>query len=256
MSTLYEKLAKATLDVGGFVTDKTNKEQGYSYISADQVLERAGVALAKVGVVVVPAVVSHDCQVVDRGGKSPRIDAIVTFDMVVADTETELHALWVGRGSDYATPDKALYKAITSGHKYFLMKLLEISVGNEDSEHDEEKSNGRSEHTSKNTKEQRQEARTATEIQNATNGTSKPPEARQNTQGATLTIEEAEREYSPSFSVCYGQIDSQQLANMLNGMLKVKQPTIDQQRKIEAVKVILAARAQGRPIVGDSEPEK
>lgn len=65
-----------------------------------------------------------------------------------------------------------------------------------------------------------------------------------------MTIEEAEAEFSPSQNMAYGAIETEQLTYMLNRMLKAKQPTDDQVRKIEAVKVILEARANGRQIVG------
>lgn len=133
------KIAKASIEVGKFSADKKNKEQNYEYISADQVLDRAGNALAKVGVVVFPTITGTDIKVVERQGKTPRIDANVAFEMLVTDGEKEFKAEWVGYGSDYATPDKAIYKAVTSGHKYFLMKLLNIGIGNEDGEHETEK---------------------------------------------------------------------------------------------------------------------
>ncbi len=134
--SLIAKIAKASIDVGNFTADKKNQEQGYSYISADQVLSRAGNALAQQGIVVLPELVGIDITTVERQGKSPRIDAKVSFMVVVTDGEKDINIPWFGYGSDYSTPDKALYKAITSGHKYFLMKLLNIGVGNEDSEHE------------------------------------------------------------------------------------------------------------------------
>ena len=140
ISGLSAAIAKATLDVGAFAADKRNTEQNYGYISADAVLERGGQALARVGIAVIPAVTSWDVKFTPRQGRSDRIDALVNFDMTVTLGSEVMHALWAGCGSDYSTPDKALYKAITSGHKYFLMKLLNISVGNEDSEHDNEDS--------------------------------------------------------------------------------------------------------------------
>jgi len=56
----------------------------------------------------------------------------------VTDGATEYIVAWFGMGSDYTVPDKALYKAITSGHKYFVSKLFCIGEGNEDSEHETE----------------------------------------------------------------------------------------------------------------------
>jgi hypothetical protein len=138
--TLAERIARASVAVGAFAADKRNKEQNYDYISADQVLSRAGDALAKESVALFPSVLDETVEVyeyVDNYNKTKRrYDARVTFNMVLSDGETTLELVWIGRGSDYAVPDKALYKAITSGHKYFLMKLLNIGVGNEDGEHE------------------------------------------------------------------------------------------------------------------------
>lgn len=144
-TTLVGKIAAASIEAGTFTADKTNKEQGYSYISADQVLSRAGLALARQGVIMVPQILETALAIVERlpwkeeRPKSPRIDATVKFTMVVTDGEKEISFPWEGRGSDYMTPDKAIYKAITSGHKYALMKLLNIGVGNEDGEHESER---------------------------------------------------------------------------------------------------------------------
>lgn len=139
-TTLIAKIAKASRTVGALATDKTNTQQNYNYISADKILERAGAALAEAGVVIIPAVVGDEIvrhEGTNQYGKAQiRYDAAVRFAMTISDGESQYEVPWCGRGSDYAVPDKALYKAITSGHKYFLMKLLNIGVGNEDGEHD------------------------------------------------------------------------------------------------------------------------
>jgi hypothetical protein len=140
---LVAKIAQAALQVGGALkADKTNQEQRYDYISADKILSICGQALFSNGVIVVPEV---DNQAVEfkeylnkYEKKMQRYDAQVEFVMTITDGNDKLEAKWVGLGSDYTTPDKALYKAITSGHKYFLMKLLNIGAGNEDSEHETE----------------------------------------------------------------------------------------------------------------------
>lgn len=161
-NTLAGKIAKVSRQVGALATDKTNEQQKYSYISADKVLDRAGDALAENGVVIFPSITNEDttqADYTDSYGKAKmRFDAVVHFDMLIADGENELKLPWCGRGSDYASPDKALYKAITSGHKYFLMKLLNIGVGNEDGEHESEG-------------EQKQAAKPAPNAQKPQNGT-------------------------------------------------------------------------------------
>lgn len=140
MTTLVAKIAQASIKVGALATDKRNEQQKYDYISADKILERAGDALAEVGVVVFPSITSEETATVeytDQYNKpKTRYDCVVHFGMIVSDGETQVELPWVGRGSDYAVPDKACYKAITLGHKYFLAKLLKIGVGNEDGEHE------------------------------------------------------------------------------------------------------------------------
>lgn len=136
--TLASKLVAASKAVGALAADKRNEQGRYDYISADKVLERAGQALADVGVILIPAITDEtvDANKTDKG--LTRHDAAVGFVMTLSDGDTTLEFPWRGRGSDYTAPDKALYKAVTTGHKYFLMKLLNIGVGNEDGEHENE----------------------------------------------------------------------------------------------------------------------
>ena len=144
--TLASKIAKASIEVGSLAADKRNKEQNYDYLSADQILQKAGDALSRNGVVIIPSITFTEIKTTDRGqGKPPRLDAQVSFLMTVTDGAEKHESDWVGFGTDYSTPDKAVYKAITSGHKYFEMKLLNIGIGNEDGEHEngEEKKTGK-----------------------------------------------------------------------------------------------------------------
>lgn len=133
--TLASKIAQASMAIGTLEPDKRNDFQKYDYLSANKILARAGAALAEQGVALVPAVTEEESWYVEYGNKS-RWDSRVMFFMTVTDGEETLTATWAGRGSDSAVPDKAMYKAITSGHKYFLMKLLNIGEGNEDGEHE------------------------------------------------------------------------------------------------------------------------
>ena len=140
---LILKIAQAALQVGGALkADKTNQEQRYDYISADKILTICGQALFTQNVIVLAEVDNQEVEFKDYVNKyekkMQRYDATVDFIMTITDGENTLTAKWVGLGSDYTTPDKALYKAITSGHKYFLMKLLNVGAGNEDSEHESE----------------------------------------------------------------------------------------------------------------------
>lgn len=139
--SLVAKIKAAALAIGGRMKgDKRNKDQQYDYISADKALSELGQALFDAGVVVIPTITASvvtTAEYADNYGKAKRrFDAEVTFIMLLTDGEGDLSLPWRGMGTDYASPDKALYKAITSGHKYFLLKLLCIGEGNEDSEHE------------------------------------------------------------------------------------------------------------------------
>jgi len=140
VNTLIAKIAKVSAKVGSLKTDKRNAQQNYDYISADKILEKAGDALAEAGIVITPSIVAEKTEEVsytDSYNKAKtRYDCVLDFMLKIEDGESEMSVEWRGRGSDYAVPDKAFYKAITSGHKYFIMKLLNIGVGNEDGEHE------------------------------------------------------------------------------------------------------------------------
>lgn len=136
---LAQRIAKAASEVGGKLSaDKRNKEGGYDYISSDKMLSVVGQALADNCIVVFPSVVEHEMSMGTTSSGKSRYDVRVKFEMVVSDGASTMTMPWFGVGADYGAPDKATYKAITSGHKYFLAKLFCIGVGNEDGEHESE----------------------------------------------------------------------------------------------------------------------
>ena len=139
--SIFSVIAKVSSELVGRLTpDKRNTQQNYDYISADLILQEAGRAMAQNGLVIIPSITDERIETVEYtdsyGKQKTRYDAAVVFSMVMACEDEQVIATWAGRGSDYAVPDKATYKAITSGHKYFLMKLFNIGVGNEDGEHE------------------------------------------------------------------------------------------------------------------------
>jgi len=233
--TLIEKIAKAALEVGGRLSaDKTNTEQRYDYISADKILSECGQALFGQGVVVMPEMAGQETtlyEYTDQYGKArKRYDSRVDFVFRVSDGETSIEHLWFGMGSDYVVPDKALYKAVTSGHKYFLMKLLCIGAGNEDGEHEPE-SVGRP-----------AEGKDTPKKQPAKQGNGKPAQPSL----VELTMEEA-LEVVNSQGAKYGEIATETLANMANSIQRAMDSgkTKDEHlRKLEAIKLILKSRAE------------
>jgi hypothetical protein len=136
--TLAGKIAKASADLGNRLkADKKNTQGGgYMYISADKLIAEAGAVLAANGVAVFPAIIGYNVDGGESSGGKRNYIVTVNFAMTVSDGETNMECPWMGAGVDYGAMDKALYKGITSGHKYFLAKLLNIGEGNEDGEHE------------------------------------------------------------------------------------------------------------------------
>ncbi len=136
--TLAGKIAKASGDLGNRLkADKKNTQGGgYMYISADKLIAEAGAVLAANGVAVFPSIVGYNVDGGESSGGKRNYIVTVNFMMVVTDGVSQMDCPWIGAGVDYGAMDKALYKGITSGHKYFLAKLLNIGEGNEDSEHE------------------------------------------------------------------------------------------------------------------------
>jgi hypothetical protein len=154
-NTLAGKIAKASADLGNRLkADKKNTQGGgYMYISADKLIAEAGAVLAANGVAVFPAIIGYNVDGGESSGGKRNYIVTVNFAMTVSDGETNMECPWMGAGVDYGAMDKALYKGITSGHKYFLAKLLNIGEGNEDGEHEvppsEQQNGGAQQHTTK-----------------------------------------------------------------------------------------------------------
>jgi len=229
---LAQKIAAARNKLGSLKADKTNKDQNYQYISADKMLERGGDVLAEFGIAIIPSVTETVITPVDRQGKSPRLDAQLKMSFRVTDGLTEYLAEWVGCGSDYVTSDKAVYKAITSGHKYFLMKLLNVGVGNEDGEHE----NGDKESGAKS-------AATKQE----------PAPAPAKVEPVAVTINQAiiDAEMSSDGVTLYTSIPTPKLANMGNAMLKklnageyTADELVEKSRKLAVIDAILIKRQE------------
>lgn len=136
--TLADTISLVAAKVGSLEADKKHA-MGYPYISSERVLEVGGDAMAEYGLVVMPETVSARLEVYQSAKGGNIYVMFLTQKMNVFDRYgNEKVVMWESAGSDTQTPDKALFKAITSGYKYFLMKLLNISIGQPDGEHDDD----------------------------------------------------------------------------------------------------------------------
>jgi hypothetical protein len=86
----------------------------------------------------------------------------------------------------------------------------------------------------------------------------KPPEPTpaQPEQSPKMTIEMAEGEFSTTYQMPYGQVATEALSNIYQGLSSAKKKLTDeQQRKKDAIDVIMAARSAGRPVQTEPEAE-
>ena len=107
------------------IEKKGTADEGYDFVRAADIGEEARRLLKGRGLIVIPSVESID----QKMGKSGvLVHAHLTFEIVYVNTGESITKKWVGSGFDYPG-DKALYKAITGGTKYFLAGLLGIPFG-------------------------------------------------------------------------------------------------------------------------------
>lgn len=137
---LYQRLLAITEEIGKIEKTGTNSSQGYKFIEQSMVVAEVRVQLAKHGVMIIPETVERT---IDRYTKmvpdkykpndpakeQATIHANVEsrYTLVNADDPTDRIVCVWDAGEALDTSDKATNKATTASHKYFLMKLFNIS---------------------------------------------------------------------------------------------------------------------------------
>jgi hypothetical protein len=139
--SLAAKLAEVVLSVSHVEKRGRNDFHKYDYATEADVLEAVRRGLAERSVVIVPRCVGSAILERGREGKAPMF--VTTADMVLTLVDGEsgevMECQWKGSGED--SGDKGLYKALTGGYKYFLLKLFMIPTG-DDPEKDTKKRKG------------------------------------------------------------------------------------------------------------------
>lgn len=121
---LAEKLRNAR-NAAQPVEKNGRADEGFEFVRAVDITEEARRLLKGRGIVVIPSVESVE----QKMGKSGvLVHASLTFEIVLVSTGESITKRWIGSGFDYPG-DKALYKAITGGTKYFYANLLGIPFG-------------------------------------------------------------------------------------------------------------------------------
>lgn len=120
---LYQKLLKITDEIGKIEKTGKNTTQNYNFIEAAEVTVQVKKMLVEHGVLILPSATNQQIIQKEKGVKAT-LD--INYTIIDAENPTERMELsWVGEGDD--SLDKATQKAGTSAHKYFLMKLFNIS---------------------------------------------------------------------------------------------------------------------------------
>lgn len=131
--SLATKLARIGKEIG--TVDKTgkNQQQNYNYIEYGVVAGRIRELFDIYGVIIIPNVDEYSVdEILNKyGNKGYHYTLKMSFRIVNGDDANDfLTAQWMGESADYG--DKGINKAETSGTKYFLMRLFNISEKGEE----------------------------------------------------------------------------------------------------------------------------
>ena len=131
--TLAAKLAKIGKEIGAVDKSGRNNEQKYNYIEYGVVAGRIRELFDKYGVVILPAVQDYSVDEITSkyGNKGYHYVLKMNFRIYNADDMDDfVETGWTGESADFG--DKGINKAETSGTKYFLMRLFNISEKGEE----------------------------------------------------------------------------------------------------------------------------
>lgn len=130
---LHEALAKVMAGIERMPKDAANPAQHYRYTSVNAILDALRGPLAEEGVTIVQSYsgILSDSTAPTKSGATMR-EVLVEFDYILTHAPSGTRETWrfAGVGSD--TGDKWFSKASTSAAKYFLLRLFQISSGDEE----------------------------------------------------------------------------------------------------------------------------
>jgi len=126
--TLVSKLAAVMAAINRIAKRGHNSFHNYDYVTEADIVEAVRRELALRNVMLFPAIYGERREAIGEKGSH-----LTTIDMVFAfcdgDSGERMSFQWRGAGTD--KDDKGLYKAITGGEKYFLMKTFLIPTGDD-----------------------------------------------------------------------------------------------------------------------------
>lgn len=115
-----------------------NSQQGYTFISHEQIVNELKPLLVKHKVMIIPSVLAHELQQYgNTKAGAPVTQSKVTVQYTIIDAENPSDTIvstWAGEGTD--SSDKATNKSVTASGKYYLMKLFNIAEEDPDEKGD------------------------------------------------------------------------------------------------------------------------
>lgn len=126
--TLAGRIATIASEIGAIAKDGKNTQQGYAFIQYGKVAARIRELQAKHGVAIIPNLESYECHEVQNKYKNIGYHYLLRMEFTIINTddkEDRIITKWIAEATDYG--DKGINKAITSGVKYFIMRLYNIS---------------------------------------------------------------------------------------------------------------------------------
>lgn len=132
--TLAAKLAELMAEVESLPKNGWNDHFKYHFVQEADVVAALRAGLSRRKIAFLPSVTDvQDTTVVTKTQQGEKTKIITTVRMVFTfkdgETGEVIRRKWAGRGEDAS--DKGLYKAITGGNKYFLLKCFLISTGDD-----------------------------------------------------------------------------------------------------------------------------
>jgi hypothetical protein len=127
-ATFPLKLGKALLrarNAAVSVEKKGPADEGYKFVRSVDVDAEAQRLLKKSGLIVLPKGAKPSVQL---GRESTLVHVELLYEVIHASSGESVVLSWAGAGLDNPG-DKALYKALTGGRKYFIKELLGIPFG-------------------------------------------------------------------------------------------------------------------------------
>ena len=131
--TLAAKLARIGKEIGTVDKSGRNTQQNYNYIEYGVVAGRIRELFDTYGVIIIPSVDDYQVDEITNkyGNRGYHYTLKMSFKLINGDDANDATtATWLGESADYG--DKGINKAETSGTKYFLMRLFNVSEKGEE----------------------------------------------------------------------------------------------------------------------------